>query len=305
MTIRRITVVGGGVIGSSWTAFYLSKGFLVTVTDPAPDAENRLTKALITVLGDLYAKASAGLRFEGDLTPALAEADFIQENGPELLHLKRHLYEKMDDVLPSSVIIASSSSGIKMSDIQTACKKHPERCVIAHPFNPPHLIPLVEIVGGGATSADAIERARSFYNSLGKQTVVLKREMSGHVANRLAAALYREIYYLVAEDVISVEDVDKVISWGPGLRWGLMGQNLIYHLAGGKDGMSHFFEQFKLPMETWWQDLGSPMMTDETNQKIIAGSVAAQRGKTLEEIANERDKLLTALIQAREKSFLP
>ncbi len=203
MDIRRIAIVGAGVIGASWTAFYLTQGFDVVVTDPAPQADARLRDALAAFLGERAAELAARLSFDADLVRALDGVDFVQENGPERLDLKRALYRQMDDVLPAHVPIASSSSGLKMSDIQTACAKHPERCLIAHPFNPPHLIPLVELVGGDATGQDVIARVKQFYDALGKQTIVLNKEMTGHVANRLAAALFREVYHLVGEGVVS------------------------------------------------------------------------------------------------------
>lgn len=216
MDIQRIAIVGTGVIGASWTAFYLAKGFDVVATDPAPQADARLRESLAAFLGDAADAACARLTFDADLVRTLDGVDFVQENGPERLDLKRALYRQMDDALPAHVPIASSSSGLKMSDIQTACEQHPERCLIAHPFNPPHLIPLVELVGGEATDAAVIERAKAFYDALGKVTIVLNKEMAGHVANRLAAALFREVYHLVGEGVVSVADADKAVAWGPG-----------------------------------------------------------------------------------------
>lgn len=258
MKIQRIAVVGAGVIGASWTAFYLSKGFDVAVTDPAPGARERLDAALANFLGERAGTLASRVAFEPTLDAALEGADFVQENGPERLDFKRELYRRIDARLPAHVLVASSSSGLKMSDIQTACDAHPQRCLVAHPFNPPHLIPLVELVGGAATSADAIARAKRFYDSLGKVTIVLNKERAGHVANRLAAALFREVYYLVGEGVVSVEDADKAVSWGPGLRWGLMGQSLVYHLGGGEGGIAHFLEHLSGPMASWWNDLGAP-----------------------------------------------
>ena len=157
------------------------------------------------------------------------------------------------------MIIASSSSGLTMSEIQVGLPHlHPERCVIGHPFNPPHLVPLVEIVGGAKTSEATIQRAAEFYTSLGKQTVRLRKEVPGHVANRLQAALAREVYYLVADGVVSAADVDTALCWGPGLRWGIMGNMMLNHLGGGPGGIEHFFEQFTGPMTAWWKVLGSP-----------------------------------------------
>ncbi|KVO08419.1 3-hydroxyacyl-CoA dehydrogenase [Burkholderia ubonensis] len=303
--IGRIAVVGAGVIGASWAAFYLSKGFDVVATDPAPDANTRLRDALAAFLGDEAAALTQRLAFDADLARALDGVDFVQENGPERLDLKRALYRQMDDVLPASVLIASSSSGLKMSDIQTACAQYPERCLIAHPFNPPHLIPLVELVGGAATAPDAIARAKAFYDALGKETIVLNKEMAGHVANRLAAALFREVYHLVGEGVVSVADADKALAWGPGLRWGLMGQCLTYHLGGGAGGIAHFLEHLSGPMTSWWDDLGTPSFDPDVDRKLIDELRAIQGARSMQELAAERDRLLGELIDARRRSFLP
>ncbi len=305
MDIRRIAIVGAGVIGASWAAFYLTQGFDVVATDPAPQADARLRDALAAFLGERAAELSARLSFDADLVRALDGVDFVQENGPERLDLKRALYRQMDDVLPAHVPIASSSSGLKMSDIQAACDKHPERCLIAHPFNPPHLIPLVELVGGEATGQDVIARVKAFYDALGKQTIVLNKEMTGHVANRLAAALFREVYHLVGEGVVSVADADKAVAWGPGLRWGLMGQCLTYHLGGGAGGIAHFLEHLSGPITSWWDDLGTPSFNPDVDRKLNDELRAIQGERSMQELAAERDRLLVELIDARRRSFLP
>ncbi|KVQ40213.1 3-hydroxyacyl-CoA dehydrogenase [Burkholderia territorii] len=306
MDIQRIAIVGAGVIGASWAAFYLAKGFDVVATDPAPQADARLRDALAAFLGEpRAAELSVRLSFDADLARALERVDFVQESGPERLDLKRALYRQMDDVLPARVPIASSSSGLKMSDIQTACDRHPERCLIAHPFNPPHLIPLVELVGGDATDPSVIARVKAFYDALGKQTIVLNKEMTGHVANRLAAALFREVYHLVGEGVVSVADADKAVAWGPGLRWGLMGQCLTYHLGGGAGGIVHFLEHLSGPITTWWDDLGTPSFDPAVDRKLNEALRAIQGERSMLELAAERDRLLVELIDARRRSFLP
>ncbi|MEB2486468.1 3-hydroxyacyl-CoA dehydrogenase NAD-binding domain-containing protein [Burkholderia multivorans] len=305
MDMQRIAIVGTGVIGASWAAFYLAKGFDVVATDPAPQADARLRESLAAFLGDDADAACARLTFDADLVRALDGVDFVQENGPERLDLKRALYRQMDDVLPAHVPIASSSSGLKMSDIQIACEQHPERCLIGHPFNPPHLIPLVELVGGEATDAAVIERAKAFYDALGKVTIVLNKEMAGHVANRLAAALFREVYHLVGEGVVSVADADKAVAWGPGLRWALMGQCLTYHLGGGAGGIAHFLEHLSGPMTSWWNDLGTPSFDPDVDRKLIDGLRTIQGERSMQDLAAERDRLLVELIDARRRSFLP
>jgi 3-hydroxyacyl-CoA dehydrogenase len=304
-TIHRIAVIGTGVIGASWTALFLAKGLEVVATDVAPNAEAALRAFVKTAwpalqrLGLAPGASQARLTFTPDLPTALRGADFVQENGPERIDFKKKLYRQLDELLPPDVIIASSSSGLTMSEIQSDAPSHPERCVIGHPFNPPHLVPLVEIVGGTKTSEATAQRAAEFYTGLGKQAVRLRKEVPGHVANRLQAALAREVYYLVAEDIISVADVDKALSWGPGLRWGIMGQVLLNHLGGGQGGIEHFFEQFTKPMTAWWKTLGSPELTPEVQRKLIDGLHAAVGSRSVSELEAQRDDILMGLIELR------
>ena len=303
--IRRIAVIGTGVIGASWTALFLAKGLDVVATDIAPDAEASLRRFVdmawpaLKRLGLAPNASQSRLTFTADFLTAVNGADLVQENGPERIEFKRKLYGQLDGVLPPDVIIASSSSGLTMSEIQTACPSHPERCLIGHPFNPPHLIPLVEIVGGAKTSEDTIQRASEFYTALGKQTVRLHKEVPGHVANRLQAALAREVYHLVAEGVVSVADVDAALCWGPGLRWGIMGQVLLNHLGGGQGGIEHFFQQFTGPITAWWKVLGSPQLTSELQQKLIDGVRAEAGSRSIDGLAAERDEVLLGLLELR------
>jgi len=303
--IRRIAVIGTGVIGASWTALFLAKGLDVVATDIAPDAEASLRRFVdmawpaLKRLGLAPNASQSRLTFTADFLTAVKGADLVQENGPERIEFKRKLYGQLDGVLPPDVIIASSSSGLTMSEIQTACQSHPERCLIGHPFNPPHLIPLVEIVGGAKTSEDTIQRASEFYTALGKQTVRLHKEVPGHVANRLQAALAREVYHLVAEGVVSVADVDAALCWGPGLRWGIMGQVLLNHLGGGQGGIEHFFQQFTGPITAWWKVLGSPQLTPELQQKLVDGVRAEAGSRSIDGLAAERDEVLLGLLELR------
>jgi 3-hydroxyacyl-CoA dehydrogenase len=305
--IRRIAIIGTGVIGASWTALFLAKGLDVIATDVAPDAETSLRCFVKTAwsalerLGLAPGASQSRLTFTVDLPAAVRAADFVQENGPERIDFKKKLYRQVDDLLPTDVIVASSSSGLTMSEIQADCPLHPERCVMGHPFNPPHLVPLVEIVGGRKTSEGTIQRASEFYTSLGKQTVRLRKEVPGHVANRLQAALAREVYHLVAEEVVSVTDVDKALCWGPGLRWGIMGQVLLNHLGGGQGGIEHFFEQFTGPMTAWWKVLGSPELTPAVRDKLIAGLHQEVHARTIPELETQRDEILLGLLELRRK----
>ncbi|HEX4158498.1 MAG TPA: 3-hydroxyacyl-CoA dehydrogenase NAD-binding domain-containing protein [Rhizomicrobium sp.] len=305
--IRQIAIIGTGVIGASWAALFLAKGLDVVATDVAADAETALKRFVASAwpalerMGLAPGASQSRLSFTADLHDAIRGADFVQENGPERIDFKKTLYQQLDELLPASVIIASSSSGLTMSEIQSACVSHPERCVIGHPFNPPHIVPLVEIVGGAKTSEPTIERATQFYANLGKQPVRLRKEVPGHVANRLQAALGREVYYLVAEGVVSAEDVDKAVSWGPGLRWGIMGQLMLNHLGGGPGGIEHFFDQFTAPMTAWWKVLGSPELTPEVRRKLIEGVHEEVGSRSIPELEAQRDEILLGLIELRKR----
>jgi 3-hydroxyacyl-CoA dehydrogenase len=309
--IRRVAIIGTGVIGASWAALFLAKGLDVVATDIASDAETSLRRFVkaawpaLERLGLAPGASQSHLTFTHDMSAAVKSADFVQENGPERIDFKQKLYRQLDELLSADVIIASSSSGLTMSEIQAACQLHPERCVIGHPFNPPHLVPLVEIVGGAKTSKATIERAAEFYAGLGKQPVRLRKEVPGHVANRLQAALGREVYHLVAEGVVSAADVDTALCWGPGLRWGIMGNMMLNHLGGGEGGIEHFFQQFTGPMTAWWKVLGQPVLTPEM-QKMLIDSVHAEVGsRPISELEAQRDEILLGLIELRRKYEKP
>ena len=306
--IKKIAIIGTGVIGASWTSLFLAKGLQVVATDIAPNAEAALRKFVETAwpalkrLGLSAGASQSNLKFMADIAHAVAGVDLVQENGPERIDFKQKLYGQLDELLPPDVIIASSSSGLTMSEIQKGAASHPERCVIAHPFNPPHLIPLTEIVGGAKTSEETIQRASKFYTSIGQKTVRVNKEMPGHVANRLQSALAREVYYLVAEGVVSAADVDTALSWGPGLRWGIMGNMLLNHLGGGPGGIEHFFQQFAGPQTAWWKTLGSPVLTPEVQKKLIDSVHAEVGSRTIQELEAERDEILLGLIELRTKA---
>jgi 3-hydroxyacyl-CoA dehydrogenase len=306
--IRRIAIIGTGVIGASWSALFLAHGLDVVATDVAPGAEAALRHFVAAAwpalqrLGLASGASQNRLSFTASLKDAIKDVDLVQENGPEKIEFKKTLYRQLDELLHPGVIIASSSSGLTMSEIQSACEMHPERCVIGHPFNPPHLVPLVEIVGGAKTSKDTIERADKFYTSIGQRTVRVNKEMPGHVANRLQAALGREVYYLVSEGVVSAADVDTALCWGPGLRWGIMGNMMLNHLGGGPGGIEHFFQQFTGPMTAWWKTLGSPVLTPEVQKKLIESVHAEVGSRTIPELEAERDEVLLGLIELRKKA---
>src|SRR5690349_18985579 len=306
--VRRIAVIGTGVIGASCTALFLAKGLQVVATDPAPNAGGSLRMFVekawpaLKRLGLSAGASQSNLKFTAALAQAVDGADLVQENGPERIDFKQKLYGQLDELLAPDVIIASSSSGLTMSEIQKGATSHPERCVIAHPFNPPHLIPLVEIVGGAKTSEATIRRAAEFYTSIGQRTVRLNKEMPGHVANRLQAALAREVYYLVADGVVSAADVDTALCWGPGLRWGVMGNMMLNHLGGGPGGIEHFFQQFTGPMAAWWKTLGSPVLTPEVQKKLIDSVHVEVGSRSIAELEAERDEVLLGLLELRRKA---
>ena len=305
--IRRIAIVGTGVIGASWAAEFLARGFDVIATDPAPNAEANLRKYIdaawpaLTTMGLTKNASRERLSFTADMKSALSYADLVQENGPERPDFKIKLFADMDAATAPDSMIASSSSGITMSVMQSACQ-HPERCVIGHPFNPPHMIPLVEVVGGSKTSQETVRRAMDFYASIGKKPIHLRKEVVGHVANRLQAALYREVVYLIEQGVLDVADADTAVCWGPGLRWGVMGPNLLFHLGGGEGGIRHFMEHLAGPMATWWKDLGTPAEIDpQIKQTIIEGVAQEADGQSVDQLAEIRDEVLLGLLQLRAK----
>ena len=304
--IRRIAVVGTGVIGASWAAQYLARGFDVIATDPAPDADENLRRYvdhawdLLKAIGLTPGASSDRLSFTPNLQDALANADFVQENGPERPEFKTKLFADMDDATPLDSIIASSSSGITPSVMQSQCK-HPERVLVGHPFNPPHIVPLVEVVGGAKTSPEAIQRAMAFYASIGKKAIRLNKELPGHVANRLQIALYSQVMYLIQQGVLSVADADDAVSYGPGLRWGVMGPSLQWHLGGGAGGIKHFMEHLMDPLAASIKNLGSPDVTPELKKMISEGVLQEAGNHSVEQLAGQENEVLVGLLKLRSK----
>lgn len=295
-TRRRVAVVGCGTVGASWAALFLAHGLDVAATDPAPGAEERLRRFVERALEQLRA---LGCRDEGRLTfhPAMADtlagAAFVQENAPENEGLKRRLLAEIDGLVPPDVVVASSTSALLRSAIVADCR-WAGRHLVAHPFNPPHLLPLVEIVGGDAA---AVASAVAFYRSLGRRPVVLSREMPGHIANRLSSALYREAVHLVEQGVASVTDIDAAISHGPGLRWAVMGPHMTYHLGGGEGGIAHYLEHLGPSQERRWAALGNPSLGPEVRERIVAGVAEEAAGRSIADLEAERDAALMGLLR--------
>lgn len=306
--IRNVAIVGTGLIGASWAAQYLARGFDVIATDPAPNAETNLRKCiddaweLLAIIGLAAGASRDRLTFTADMKEAVSNADFVQENVPERPLLKSKVFAQMDEASAPDTILASSSSGITMDVIQSVCKRHPERCVLGHPFNPPHIIPLVEVAGGAKTSEEVIERAIAFYTSIGKKPIRLRKALPGHVGNRLQLALYREILYLIQQGVLSVEDADTAVSYGPGLRWGVMGPSLQWHLAGGSGGIHHFVEHFMQGLMGLMKKLEMPDVTPALTQTVIDGVLKEANGQSVEQLAQAENKMVMELLALRAKA---
>ncbi len=305
--VQRVAIVGAGTIGSSWAALCLARGFDVVATDPAPNAETHLRAYVarawntLAAVGLSPAASPDRLNFTSDLSEALKDADFVQESGPELRDFKVRFFAQMDAAAPPDSILASSTSWLTADDLQSRCR-HPGRCIVGHPLNPPHVIPLVEVVGGAQTAPDAIERAMTFYTSLGKKPILLRKALPGHVVNRLQAALYKEILYLVEQGVLSIAEADDLIRYGPGLRWAVMGPSLQWHLAGGSGGIHHFMEQLMDPLCGVMDHLGAPDLTEALRQAVIEG-VAQQAGdRSVEQLADRENQIIVDLLALRTRT---
>ncbi len=302
--IDAVAVVGTGVIGASWAACFLARGLDVVASDPAEGAEERLRAAVAShwpALERLGLEAGAScdrLRFVATPEEAVGEADFVQESGPERAEIKQELFRRLDGSAPAGAILASSSSGLPPSVIQAQCE-HPGRVVVGHPFNPPHLIPLVEVVPGERTDRESVDGAMAFYAALGKHPIRLKQELPGHIANRLQAALWREAFHLVERGAASVADIDAAIAYGPGLRWGMLGPFLNLHLSGGDGGLRHVLDHLGPPIESWWGDLGRPRLTPELCDAAVSGVEQELDGVDLKTVVARRDELLIDLLRAR------
>jgi 3-hydroxyacyl-CoA dehydrogenase len=298
--IHRVGVIGAGTIGASWAAYFLSRGLDVAASDPAPDTSDRLRRFIdrawpaLTELGLAATADPTRITFHPDPAEAAAQADFVQESGPDRVDIKQDLLARIGAATGAHVIIASSSSNLMPSDIQARCP-HPERVVVGHPFNPPHLIPLVEVCGGRQTDKETVDRAVRFYRAIGKHPIRLNKEMPGHVSNRLQAAIWREAAHLVAEGVVDVADVDAAIAQGPGIRWALMGPALTHHLGGGAGGLRYLWKNFGPAI--LWPHLGSQQDSPALLDQLAAGVEQEAEGRSMEEWARWRDEKLVAILQ--------
>ncbi len=308
--VNTIAVVGTGVIGTGWIARALAHGHDVIATDPAPDAEARMRAALDTAwpslvrVGLVPGASRERVRFEPELERAVADADVVQENAPERESLKRELLARIDAAAPAHALIGSSTSGIMPSRLQADCAHDPGRVFVAHPFNPVYLLPLVELVGGEMTTPAAIERAQAFYRTIGMRPMVVRREVEGHVADRLMEALWREALHIVNDGIATTEEVDAAVVYGAGMRWALMGTFLTFHLAGGEQGMRHMLEQFGPALELPWTRLEAPALTDELIERVVAGCEHQAAGRSVAQLERRRDDFLVRL-QALLEEYWP
>jgi carnitine 3-dehydrogenase len=300
---RRIACIGAGVIGGGWAAHFLAQGYDVAAWDPAPDGESRLRELIATAWPALEALGLAAgasperLSFAPTLEAAVAGAQFVQESAPERLELKRDLLAALDRATPAGVMIGSSTSGFAMTDMQPD-SAGAARMVVGHPFNPPYLIPLVEVVGGARTDPAAVAWAAAFYRAAGKFALVMDHELPGFIANRLQDAMWREALHMVAAGEATVGQIDAAIREGPGLRWPIMGPCLTFHLAGGPGGMAHMLDHFGPALEEPWTRLAAPPLTPELRDRMVAGCAAEAAGRMVAELVRERDAKLVAILKA-------
>lgn len=307
MEVAHTAVLGAGVIGASWTALFLASGRSVAVYDPAAEAEDMVRHYIdtawptLTELGLTAYGTPDAIRFHRSAAAAVEGATFIQESVPERLPIKHALFSEIEGAMTPDAIIASSASGLTLGQMQPGFAD-PSRLVLGHPFNPPHLVPLVEVMGNDATAPGVAEAAARFYEAVGKVTIRVNREVPGHVANRLQAAVWREAIHLVQSGVASVGDVDKAMYAGPGLRWAAMGPSTLFSLGAGPGGMQAFCDHFRETFNGWWDDLGTPYLDDETIPMMVSGVTEATGGASHSDLSARRDEMITAMLKVlREK----
>lgn len=299
-----VAIIGTGVIGAAWATGFLAAGHTVTAFDPADGADERLRKQVSNIGAEADACTTTvqdNLTFAPSLAEAVANADFVQENGPERLEVKQSMLAEIDAAAPEAAVIASSTSGFSPSQLNALASKAPGRIVVGHPFNPAHLVPLVEVVPSTGTSAEVIERAMETYRAVGKKPILVRAELPGHVANRLQAAMWQEAYSLVDRGVVSVSDIDTAISYGPGLRWAILGPLAQQSLSGGAGGMRHVLDHLGPPQEVWMHDLKKVRLGEDLKEKLIAGVDEELQDRDPAVLAKQRDDMLLELIALKRK----
>lgn len=303
---EQVAVVGTGVIGNGWIARFLAQGYDVVAFDPSEGAEARTRDAIdrawpsLEKIGLALGASKDRLSFAPTLEEAVKDAKLIQENVPEREDVKKSVLASIDQFAQADALIGSSTSGIMPSTLQAGLQ-HPERFFVAHPFNPVYLLPLVELVGGKETAASVMERAEAFYQSVQMKTLVIKKEIEGHVADRLMEALWREALHLVNDGIATTEEIDASIIYGAGLRWAQMGPFLTFHLAGGDQGMRHMLEQFGPALKLPWTKLEAPELTDELKEKVISGCETHAGDQTVEALEQKRNEFLVKLLALVEE----
>jgi len=301
--VRNICCIGAGPIGAGWAAYFLARGYQVTTYLHEPGEESALRTLIDTAWVSLEALGLApgasleNLRWTTHLADAVDGAEFVQESAPEILRLKQDLYAELGSLLATNVVIASSTSGLPMSEIQARCST-PGRTVVGHPFNPPYLLPLVEVVGGAATEPGAVQWLVDFYRTAGKAPLVLSREVPGFVATRLQEAIWREALHMISNGEATVEDIDFAIVNGPGPRWAMMGPCLTYHIGGGEGGMAYCLDQFGPALKLPWSRLQAPELTPELRQRLVAGTAREAGDRDYATLNRERDAGLVAIQKA-------
>lgn len=301
--VRKVTSIGAGPIGGGWTAFFLARGFKVSAYLHHLDEEQAFRSVLDTAwpcledLGLAEGASLANLTITDNLEDAVAGTEFVQESAPERLEIKQKLYQQLGQIVPEGVVIASSTSGLPMSDIQALCPS-PERTVVGHPFNPPYLLPLVEVVGGKLTGQEALDWAMEFYRIAGKEPLLLKKEIPGFIATRLQEALWREALHMVANGEASPEDIDRALRFGPAPRMAIQGQCMAFHVACGKGGMATNLDQFGPALKLPWTRLEAPELTQELRDAMVDGCNAMAGDRHFEDMAAERDQRIVAVIKA-------
>lgn len=307
--VQNVTGIGGGPIGGGWAAHFLGRGYDVTVYlhDANEESSFRLlidtAWKCIEAIGLADGASKDRLRITNDLADAVAGADFVQESVPENLNLKQTLYAQLGELVTQDVVIASSTSGLPISDIQAKCPS-PERTVTGHPFNPPYILPLVEVVGGDKTDQDTVAWVMEFYKLAGKAPLALSKEIPGFIATRLQEAIWREALHMVAEGEATVEQIDQAVVNGPGLRWAFMGPCMTFHVGGGEGGMAYNLDQFGPALELPWTRLIAPELTKELRDLMVDGCEEMAGEKTYESMLAERDAGLVAIARALKEAGL-
>lgn len=302
MAKQTVAVVGTGVIGNGWIVRMLASGYDVVATDPAEGAEQRMRHAVkqswpyVEKLGLADGASIDRLMFEESIAEAVKHADYIQENVPEREELKQKVLQEIDQYAKPDALIGSSTSGIMPTELQ-ANLQHPKRFVVAHPFHPVYILPLVEVVGGKQTTQENIDKAKNFYEGMGMSVLHVRNEIEGHIADRLIEAIWRESLHIVNEGIATTEEVDKAFTHGAGMRYAQYGPFLTFHLAGGEGGMRHMLKQFGPALKKPWTKLEAPELTDELYEKVVEGCEEQSNGMTMSELDQNRNEFLVKLYE--------